>query len=162
MLGMQQEGQSKGGRTFQRPDNHVKMLPVKLSLHDPIMWETWNATPEELKLKAQDAYNQNTSKLALTGLSSLVGQPEEAGNFCFHYDTYECYVLCSSTSSAIPTPVNLAAVDFDALIEGKVWFERELANVIALKAEFTKHPCCDKAFINVDQDSLVRFTLCTL
>lgn len=65
MLGMQQEGQSKGGRAFQRPDTHVKMLPVKLSLHDPIMWETWNATSEEMRVKTQDEYSQTTSKLQL-------------------------------------------------------------------------------------------------
>ena len=62
------------------------------------------------------------------------------------------WVLCIlfSPSLVVPAPVNLAAVDFDGLIEGKVCFERELANVITLKAEFTKHHCCGKAFIQVD------------
>ena len=65
-------------------------------------------------------------------------------------------------SLVILAPVNLAAVDFDALIEGKVCFERELANVITLKAKFTKHACCHKAFINVDRNSLVRFAVCAV
>ena len=71
-LGMQQEGQSKGGRAFQRPDTHVKMLPVKLSLHDPIMWETWNTTEGDLRVRAQDAYDQSTSKRATPTLSFCV------------------------------------------------------------------------------------------
>lgn len=72
-----------------------------------------------------------------------------------------CYGFCLSNFSVVPAPVNVAASDFDALIEGKVWFERELANVIILKAEFTKYHSCDKAFATVDQRSLVSL-LCVL
>lgn len=60
--GMQKGGQSKGGREFQRPVAHVKMLPVNLSLHDPVMWETWDKTPEELREEGQNAYYQSKSK----------------------------------------------------------------------------------------------------
>ena len=59
-----------------------------------------------------------------------------------------------SPSSVVLAPVNLAAVDFDGMIEGEVCFERELANVITLKAEFAKHQCCEKAFIQVDLNNV--------
>ena len=66
------------------------------------------------------------------------------------------WILCIlvAPSLVVPAPVNLAAVDFDGLIEGKVCFERELANVITLKAEFTKHHCCEKAFFQVNLNNV--------
>ena len=55
---MQKEGQAKPGTEFQRPETIIKMLPIKITLHEEIMMESWANPPFDPR-KDRKLYSKN-------------------------------------------------------------------------------------------------------
>ncbi len=59
-LAMQQQGQSKNGTEFQRPETISKMLPIRITLHEEIMLESWTTNPPfDIRINREQLYSND-------------------------------------------------------------------------------------------------------